>query len=490
MKNQVQLIAYVDRLTGGNLADLKALVEGPLKGYFGGIHLLPFFDAIDGVDAGFDPIDHTRVDPRLGDWPDIKSLSHSVDLMADLIVNHVSAQSPQFVDYLSQASQSKYADMFLSYDKVFADGASEADISTIYRPRPGLPFTPMLMGDGKKRLIWTTFSSGQIDIDVNSESGKAYLCTILERFSEAGIKTIRLDAAGYAIKKKGSNCFMIPETFVFLDAFSKTANAYSIEVLVEVHSYYRDQIEIAQKVDYVYDFALPALVLQSFYTGRASHLANWLKIAPRNAITVLDTHDGIGIVDVGAHPDGRPGLLEEDEIDTLIETVHARTGGQSREAMANAPAHRHPYQVYSTYYDALGKRDLEYLIARALQFFCPGIPQVYYVGLLCVLNDMDYYRTTRSGRDVNRKYLMSGEADATLANPTVKSLLGLIRFRNSHPAFNGDMRCEQPSESEIVLSWHNGEDCATLCVDFKTVAAEICYTEAGVLVAKQVDQFN
>ena len=62
MKNQAQLIAYVDRLTGGTFRDLEALLDGPLAGAFGGVHLLPFFHPIDGADAGFDPIDHTQVD--------------------------------------------------------------------------------------------------------------------------------------------------------------------------------------------------------------------------------------------------------------------------------------------------------------------------------------------------------------------------------------------------------------------------------------------
>ena len=75
MKNQVQLITYVDRLSGGGLAELAALLAGPLRGLFGGVHLLPFFHPIDGADAGFDPIDHTRVDPRLGDWRDVAALA-------------------------------------------------------------------------------------------------------------------------------------------------------------------------------------------------------------------------------------------------------------------------------------------------------------------------------------------------------------------------------------------------------------------------------
>ena len=78
MKNQVQLIAYVDRLSGGGFGELNSLLKGPLAGVFGGTHLLPFFTPIDGADAGFDPIDHTEVDARLGTWEDVRALSGTV----------------------------------------------------------------------------------------------------------------------------------------------------------------------------------------------------------------------------------------------------------------------------------------------------------------------------------------------------------------------------------------------------------------------------
>src|SRR5687768_18606962 len=90
MRNQAQLIAYVDRLSGGNFGDLQALISGPLKGVFGGVHVLPFFLPIDGSDAGFDPIDHTQVDPRLGTWEDVAALAGTMDVIADVIVNHIS----------------------------------------------------------------------------------------------------------------------------------------------------------------------------------------------------------------------------------------------------------------------------------------------------------------------------------------------------------------------------------------------------------------
>jgi sucrose phosphorylase len=108
MKNQVQLIAYADRL-GGNLLGTLELLQGPFAGLFGGVHLLPFYYPIDGTDAGFDPIDHNAVDHRLGTWDDVKAIAGEADVMADLIVNHISSRSPQFQDYSAKRSASAFA---------------------------------------------------------------------------------------------------------------------------------------------------------------------------------------------------------------------------------------------------------------------------------------------------------------------------------------------------------------------------------------------
>src|SRR5439155_26746194 len=128
MRNQPQLIAYVDRLTAGTFRDLERLLTGSLARAFGGVHVLPFFDPIDGADAGFDPIDHSRVDPRLGTWDDVRALGEHVEIMADLIVNHVSSRSPQFVEYDEHGAESRYSGMFLTYTSVFGTGAREADL--------------------------------------------------------------------------------------------------------------------------------------------------------------------------------------------------------------------------------------------------------------------------------------------------------------------------------------------------------------------------
>lgn len=475
MRNRVHLIAYADRC-GGDLGGLAALLRGPWSGVYGGVHVLPFYTPYDGADAGFDPIDHTEVDPRLGSWADIADIARDHVVMVDVIVNHVSADSAAFRDVRERGDASPWASMFLTLGTVFPEGARESDLTAIYRPRPGLPFTPMVWGDDR-RLVWTTFTAQQVDIDVRSELGRAYLESILDRLADAGVSLARLDAVGYAIKTAGTSCFMTPETMEFVADFTRSAHARGIDVLVEVHSYYRDQIEIARLVDRVYDFALPPLVLHAAYTGDHSPLIDWLRIRPDNSVTVLDTHDGIGIVDVGpdARSPDRPGLLDAGQLDALVEGIHERTGGQSRLATGWAASNVDIYQVNSTFLDAVGGDARVYLAARALQFFAPGIPQVYYVGALGGRNDMDLLARSGVGRDINRHHYGEDEIRDALEQPVVQALSRLACLRNTLAAFGGDCRVEARGPGLRITRSH-GQDSATLDVDLASGSARICWS--------------
>jgi sucrose phosphorylase len=474
MRNQAHLIAYVDRLSGGAFRDLESLLDGALAGAFAGVHLLPFFHPIDGADAGFDPIDHTQVDSRLGTWDDVRALARRTDVMADVIVNHVSRSSPRFQDYLRRGDQSPFAGLFLRYERVFPEGARASDLTRLYTLRPGLPFTKYDTAAGPV-VLWTTFTSEQIDIDVDHPQGQQYLSDVLACLHTAGIKAIRLDAVGHAVKKAGTSCFMIPETFAFIARLTTRARALGMEVLVEVHGYHRDQIEIAGHVDWIYDFALPPLVLHTLYTRDASSLMHWIDIRPRNAVTVLDTHDGIGVLDVDAArgPNPAPGLLPRQAIDALIDTIHERSGGTSRLASGDAAGNVDASQINCTFYDALGRRDSEYLIARAIQCFVPGVPQIYYVGLLAGANDLDLLRRTGIGRDINRHYYTAAELEHELARPVVRSLVALLRLRNSHGAFDGTFRALTSSRDRITLEWVNGAEFARLEVNLTEMRATI-----------------
>ncbi|MCF8365297.1 MAG: sucrose phosphorylase [Bacteroidales bacterium] len=475
MRNKVQLITYVNRLGCENIGELRELFQNEFKDIFGGIHILPFFYPFDGEDAGFDPIDHLSVDPRLGNWDDIELLSREVDVMADLIVNHVSAQSPQFTDYLLNGEKSPFADLFLTYGKIFPDGASEQELLNIYRPRPGLPFTTFTFNNGTAKLVWTTFTANQVDIDVNSKQGQSYLDEILQIFRKSGIKMIRLDAAGYALKERGTSCFMTDKTFAFIDHLTQKARKLGITVLVEIHSHHQTQIEIAKKVDYVYDFALPVLVLDTLFNRDASNLKKWLEISPRNAFTVLDTHDGIGVVDVASEK-GKPGLIEDQHLDEIVNKMHKNSGGESLKATGAAASNLDLYQVNCTYYDALGGNDKMYLMARAIQFFAPGIPQIYYTGFFAGNNDMELLSKTRVGRDINRHFYTKEQITTELKRPVVKKLIDLIKFRNTHPAFNGQFSLVQSPPNKLEILWKKNDAWTRLKIDLANQSVNISFT--------------
>ena len=472
-QNKVQLITYVDRLSGGTVQQLHQMLKECFPNVFGGIHLLPFYNPIDGEDAGFDPIDHTSVDARLGNWDDVQALGQDFDLMADMIVNHMSAQSIPFQDVLAKGKDSTYWDLFLTKQKVFGDKPNPDDIANIFRPRPTSPFTKMTLGDGSEADFWTTFTPNQIDIDVDSEQGKAYLDAILTTFSRNNIKLIRLDAAGYAIKQAGTNCFMMPQTFAFIEALSSRAEALGMTCLVEIHSYHKIQCEIAKRCSLVYDFALPPLVLHAMNTKDLAPLATWLEMSPRNCVTVLDTHDGIGIVDVGANGD-EPGLLTPEQIDTLVESIHDQCAGESRAATGAAANNVDLYQVNCTYYSALGCDDYRYLLSRAIQFFCPGIPQVYYTGLLALPNDMDLLAKSQVGRDINRSYLDFAKVQQHAQKTVVQALLKLIQKRNQNDAFTGEFS-HVMTDDRYSMRWANGTQVARLDIDLATLNAHVTF---------------
>lgn len=459
-----QLITYIDRLAG-DLNGLTSFLNDQIPNTFDGVHLLPYFTPFDGVDAGFDPTDHTQIDPRLGTWADVKELSNSHVIMSDVIVNHMSKNSPQFQDFLKNGAQSKFASLFLTLSSIYPHGVSEADLAGIYRPRPGFPFTLMTVGSAP-RLIWTTFTSEQVDIDLRTEEAWIYLTGVIDTLTNAGVTVLRLDAVGYTGKEAGTNCFMTASTQTYTQRIVDIAHARGAQVLLEIHGHYTQQITAAEQVDYVYDFALPPLVLHALHRHDLGPLERWFAIRPANSFTVLDTHDGIGIIDVGESDllPGAAGLLSAQDIDQLVESIHDASGGGSRVATGSAASNLDLYQVNCTFYDALGSNDARYLIARMIQLMTPGVPQIYYAGLFAAPNDMDLLRSTGVGRDINRPYFDSARLTAALSRPVVQMQLAAIRLRTSHEAFLGEFTFSFTG-SNGTMQWQHGNDRVHLSFD-------------------------
>ncbi len=454
------ILVYAERL-GGSLEHIEKLLSSDLAD-FSGVHVLPFFHPYDGDDAGFDPIDHTIVDPRLGTWEDLQRIAATHELTADLIINHASNLSPEFLDWQEKGEKSEYAGMFLTFDTVFPEGGTEETITSFYRPRPGLPFTAYNVA-GKRRLVWTSFMPSQVDIDVRHPAGEAYVDRVLDALQSGGVKVVRLDAVGYAIKTPGTDSFMTPETLEYVAELTEKIRARGMRVLVEVHAHYTQQLEIAPLVDLIYDFQTAPLLLHSLFTSNVDALAKWFELRPANCLNVLDTHDGYGVIDAGPIG-GRDGLISQADMAHIFEVAAKNTGGHSAKASVVPQWFDLPHQINATL-PAIIADDTAYVLARAVQFLLPGEPQVYYVGLLNGMDDKALFAETGNGRDVNRHNYTPEEIQNSLSSDVTKAILGLARLRK-HEVFGGSFEFKQLSSNSMSLRWSNESSALTLEFSF------------------------
>lgn len=478
VSNQIMLITYADSL-GNNLKDLDWVLTNYLKDAVYGLHILPFFPS--SGDRGFAPITYDRVDPAFGDWDDITSLSERYYLMCDYMINHMSAQSAIYQDYLEKHEKSRYRDFFIKWNEFWDGEPSEEEENRLYK-RKEVPYVEAQFQDGTTEKLWCTFSTEQIDIDcLHSEEAKRFLREQLQNLAGRGVSLIRTDAMAYAAKRKGTSCFFIePEIWDLLKQCQDALEGTGVEVLPEIHENYFIQKKLEEKNTYTYDFQLPMLILNAVYFGRTLYLKDWLKLCPRKQFTTLDTHDGIGVVDVRY-------LLPDEEVLATKRRVFEQNPDinelyASRNMKVNFSKFD-TYQITCTYYDALGSDDDRYLIARAVQFFTPGIPQVYYVGLFAGRNDFDFYHQSGRPRDINRHYYSLAEIEEEFKRPVVQKMNRLMKLRNLHPAFDGEFMLLDTDEHTLGIRWQNGEEWAELMVNFETFAYGISYTESGEIIA-------
>ncbi|MCH4178008.1 MAG: sucrose phosphorylase [Streptococcaceae bacterium] len=445
IKNKVMLITYADSL-GNNLKDLEKVLVEDLKGSIGGVHLLPFFPSTG--DRGFAPTDYRVVDPKFGNWKDVEAIGEKYYLMFDFMVNHLSKQSTEFQDFKKKHNESKYADLFIRYHNYWPENRpTKADIDLIYKRKDKAPFQEVHFADGVKEEVWNTFGEEQIDLNVSSDVAKNFIKNTLEQLIDHGCDIIRLDAFAYAIKKLDTNCFFVePEIWDLLNEIRKITIAKNAEILPEIHEHYSIQHKIAEHDFYIYDFALPMVTLYTLYSGKTNRLSEWLKISPMKQFTTLDTHDGIGVVDA-------KDILSNEE--TLYTSEELYKVGANVKKIFSSEAYNNLdiYQINSTYYSALGDNDDAYLAARAIQIFAPGIPQIYYVGLLAGKNDIELLESTKEGRNINRHYYQLDEIKEELNRSVVKKLLKLLTFRNESLAFDleGTIQIETPNENELLI---------------------------------------
>ncbi len=471
MENKCMLITYSDSL-GTNLKELPRVLEKYFSKAIGGVHLLPFFPS--SGDRGFAPVDYRKVDPIFGDWSDVEGLAKKYYLMFDYMINHISAQSEYYKDFLEKKEDSAYKDLFIRYKDFWEKGEpSQEEVDAIYKRKPRAPYVEAHFADNTTEKVWCTFDDEQIDINCRSEVAKEFIRDNLTGLCEHGAAIIRLDAFAYATKRAGTSCFFIePDVWEFLSECEAVVHPYGVHLLPEIHEHYTMQEKLAGEDYYVYDFALPMLLINAIYYGKTQYLKHWLTICPRKQFTTLDTHDGIGVVDV-------KDLLPDEEILRTKEDIF-KYGANVKKKYSSALYHNLDiYQVNCTYYSALGDQDQAYLMARAVQFFAPGIPQVYYVGLLAGKNDLKLLQETQIGRNINRHYYSLEEIEEETKRPVVQELLKLMEFRNTHPAFGGSFELEECGDSELYIVRSCGEHRAELFVDFAKKLMRISYSENG-----------
>lgn len=472
------LITYSDSL-GKNIQELHGLLNQYFHEAVGGVHLLPFFPS--SGDRGFAPMTYREVDSAFGDWEDITGLAEDYYLMADYMINHISAHSRYYQDFLQKKDASAYRDLFIRYQDFWQGGEpTQKQVDLIYKRKDKAPYVEAQFNDGSTEKIWCTFGEEQIDLNCFSPAGKRFMKENLTFLAEQGISMVRLDAFAYATKKADTNCFFVePEVWRLLQEAEDVLKPYGAVLLPEIHEHFSIQLKISQHGFYVYDFALPMLLIHALYYGQSQYLKHWLSICPRKQFTTLDTHDGIGVVDVR-------GLLPDEEIKRTKEDIF-KFGANVKKVYSTALYNNlDVYQVNCTYYSVLGEDDASYLIARAVQFFAPGIPQVYYVGMLAGRNDLKLLEETKNGRDINRHYYSVDEVKQEVQRPVVSALLSLMRFRNTHPAFDGDFRMEDCGDEELVIVRESGQHFARLAVNFKLKTFTITYTDEETLEVKQL----
>ncbi|GAG99085.1 unnamed protein product, partial [marine sediment metagenome] len=95
-------------------------------------------------------------------------------------------------------------------------------------------------------------------------------------------RIIRLDAIGHIWKKLGTTCINLKETYYVIQLIRAILNEIFPDTLLLTQTNVPHKENISyfgngyNEVQLVYQFALPLLVLHTFYTGDASRLLEWV----------------------------------------------------------------------------------------------------------------------------------------------------------------------------------------------------------------------
>jgi sucrose phosphorylase len=328
---------------------------------------------------------------------------------------------------------------------------------------------------------------GQMDLNADSDMVWKFYDETLKKVHEYGAKVIRLDAFAYLHKQPGMvNFFNKPGTWDYLQRLSEIADKYDLILLPEIHSEYGTGIhnELADKGFIIYDFFLPGLVIDALDRGINKHLLRWTRELVEKGIktvNMLGCHDGIPVLDLrGKRCDDQieTGLLTDEQIDLVIENIMNR-GGIVKNLYGPDGKKISYYQVNSTFFSALGENEQKLRLARAIQLFMPGTPQVWYLDLFSGKNNYEAANDcdTCCHKEINRTNLSRSDVENGLKQAVVLDQLQMIQLRNKSPAFNGQLEIGETDETKLELTWKNGKDTATLKADLQYLDFSITYTD-------------
>jgi glucosylglycerate phosphorylase len=438
------LITYGDQVQSSNnkpLQMLNSFCKKYLAGIVSGIHILPFYPWTS--DDGFSVIDYRKVDSRLGDWEDISSMQGHFRLMFDGVINHISAQSEWFQGFLRD--DPRYRDYFIT-----VDGAP--DLSQVARPRALSLLTPFHTPSGEK-LVWTTFSEDQIDLNFKNPEVLLEVLDILLMYAARGATFIRLDAIAYLWKEIGTTCIHLPQTHQVIQFLRAVLD----EVAPHVHLITETNVPHAENVSYfgdgeneaqlVYNFALPPLTLHTFHTGEARVLSNWARALtlPSDKTTFfnfLASHDGIGLNPVR-------GILSSQEIDLLVDKALEHGGLVSHKY--NPDGTQSPYEMNINYFNALsnpngdeplGLQVDRFMAAQAIMLSLIGMPGIYFHSLFGSRGWLEGVKQTGRNRAINREKCDLEKLENELADENSLRAKVFTRYRqlllvrSSSPAFH------------------------------------------------------
>lgn len=315
---------------------------------------------------------------------------------------------------------------------------------------------------------------GQMDLNIRSPLVWQFYDDTLKTLAGYGARIVRLDAFAYAPKAVGEKNFLNePGTWDLLAKVDELAKKYDLDLLPEIHASYGEKIyeKIARKGYMTYDFFLPGLLIDAFEHKNADYLRRWageIQAGGLRVVNMLGCHDGIPLLDL-------KGLMPDERIQGLIDAVVAR-GGYVKDLHG---AKNMYYQVNATYYSALGEDDAKMALARAIQMFMPGKPQVWYLDLFCGKNDHEAVRRAGPGghKEINRTNIPPEAIDGLLQNPCVLEQLDLLRLRGTHPAFGFDSELEIGGKgSTLELTWRKGGEWVSLHADLDKTTYSITGT--------------